>query len=126
MRFTRLIAAAVLVGVGVSAMAQFGGQERPASNDGKIMRRIKIRHADPYLIMLLLSGTQGTDLAPETSTILNSGGNGGFGGRNNWGGGSGNGNGNRGLGGGSGNGNNFGNRSGGGNNNRGRGHGGGF
>lgn len=46
------------------------------------VRRLKIRSADPQFIMMMLSGTQSTQLAPEMSTLFKSGGfgGGGFGG----------------------------------------------
>jgi len=57
------------------------------AQDGKIIRRIKIRSADPYFIAMMLAGRQNYNLAPETSTILKtnlgggrSGGSGSFGG----------------------------------------------
>ena len=43
------------------------------------VRRLKIRSADPQFIMLMLSGTQSTQIMPEMSTLFKSGG-GGFGG----------------------------------------------
>jgi hypothetical protein len=54
--------------------------ERPTVTNP--VRRLKIRHADPQLIMLLLSGSQSTGLMPEMSTIFNTRnlGGGGFGG----------------------------------------------
>jgi type II secretory pathway component GspD/PulD (secretin) len=48
-----------------------------------VVRRLKIRSADPQLIITLLSGSQSTGVAPEESTIFNTesgGGSGGFGG----------------------------------------------
>lgn len=59
-----------------------------AQSDGKIVRRLYIRHADPQLIYMLLRGTTTFQTPPEMSTIIN--GNGGFGGSS-FGGGSGNG-----------------------------------
>jgi hypothetical protein len=64
------------------------GTTRPTT----VIRRLKIRSADPQLIITLLSGSQSTGVAPEESTIFNTpttqgggfggggGGNGGFGG----------------------------------------------
>ena len=55
------------------------GAPPPVSNP---VRRLKIRSADPQFIMLMLSGTQSTGIAPEMSTVFNSRGfgGGGFGG----------------------------------------------
>lgn len=51
-------------------------------------RRIQIRHADPYLIYVLLNGTFDiTSLQPETSTMVGGGGMGGGGGFGGMGGG---------------------------------------
>jgi len=51
-----------------------------------VVRRLKIRSADPQFIITMLSGSQNTGVAPESSTIFNTGnssnGNGGFGGGN--------------------------------------------
>lgn len=46
------------------------------------VRRIKIRSVDPQFIILMLQGTQSTQISPEMSTIFKSGGfgGGGFGG----------------------------------------------
>ncbi len=60
-----------------------------AAINTKVVRRLKIRSADPQLIITLLSGSQSTGVAPEESTIFNTGsgsgggqggGQGGFGG----------------------------------------------
>jgi hypothetical protein len=40
---------------------------------GTVIRRLKIRHADPLLIMTLLGGNQSTSIPPEQSTVANSG-----------------------------------------------------
>jgi hypothetical protein len=49
-----------------------------------VIRRLKVRQADPQLIITLLSGSQSTNTAPEQSTVFNTpsggGGGGGFGG----------------------------------------------
>lgn len=50
--------------------------------DTKVIREIKIEHADPYLIYLLLAGELIVNLPPEISTL--SGGFGGFGGGRNF------------------------------------------
>ena len=53
------------------------------AQDGKVVRRIKIRHADPQLVMMLLNGTTNFYTPPEMSTnIFGNGwsGGGGFGG----------------------------------------------
>ena len=50
-----------------------------AQQDGKSVYRIKIRHADPQLIYLLLAGKTTFNTPPEMSTMI-FGGNGGFGG----------------------------------------------
>jgi len=56
------------------AMTAFG-------QDNKVVRKIQIRHADPQLIFLLLSGKTTFSTPPELSTIIYGfGGNGGFGG----------------------------------------------
>jgi hypothetical protein len=56
-----------------------------------VVRRLKIRSADPQMIITLLSGSQSTSVAPEQSTIFNtnSGGGGGLGGGGGFGGGGG-------------------------------------
>ena len=88
--WTKTLALALVASMGVAAFAQ---------NDNRVVRRIPIRHADPYLIMRMLNGAQDV-WQPEYSTIFNLNGNGGFGnsgpggGGNRFGGGSGNGNGN--------------------------------
>lgn len=92
-KFGLLAVALALTG---AAFAQsFGGQSGTPSEDGKVIRRLKIRSADPALIMLLLSGSQSTSTPPEISTVINTG-NAGFGGagnRNGFGGSNSNGNG---------------------------------
>lgn len=69
-----LLSLLVLLVTAASVMAQ---------GDGKTVRRLRIRHADPALIMLLLTGRANFSTPPEISTIINapggSGGNGGFG-----------------------------------------------
>jgi len=50
------------------------------AQDGKVVKRIKIRHADPQLIMMLLNGTTNFYTPPEMSTNIFGGGFGGFGG----------------------------------------------
>jgi hypothetical protein len=64
-----------------------GNQEQPGvTTTNKVVRRLKILHADPAFIIQMLSGTQSTGNAPEQSTISNTpgggsggSGNGGFG-----------------------------------------------
>ncbi|MFY9234110.1 MAG: hypothetical protein WAO58_06585 [Fimbriimonadaceae bacterium] len=76
--FARAISICVLSAVAGSIFAQGSGQ--PAPQDGNLVtRRIKIRKADPALIMLLLAGSQSTQVPPEISTLQKLG-NGGFGG----------------------------------------------
>lgn len=48
------------------------------TQDTKNLYRIKIQHADPYLVYLLLSGKANFGTPPELSTTIFSG-NGGFG-----------------------------------------------
>jgi len=55
-----------------------------------VVRRLKIRSADPQFIITMLSGSQNTGVAPESSSIFNTGNgrsnsNGGFGGGSNGG-----------------------------------------
>ena len=58
------------------------------AQDDKVVRRIKIRHADPQLIMMLLNGTTNFNTPPEMSTnIFGSGGFGGGDGGGSYGGG---------------------------------------
>jgi type II secretory pathway component GspD/PulD (secretin) len=62
-----------------------GGVPITMSIEGPVIRRIKLRSADPYMIAALIGakkGSQNYNLAPETSTILNlrSSGSGGIGG----------------------------------------------
>lgn len=67
-----LISALLVCVLACSALAQ----------DGKVVRRIKIRHADPQLIMMLLNGATNFYTPPEMSTNIFGnrwGGNGGFG-----------------------------------------------
>jgi hypothetical protein len=67
----KLILALGLVAISAIGLAQSGG---------KVVRRIQIRHADPQLIFMLLSGTTNFQTPPEMSTIwFGLGGNGGFG-----------------------------------------------
>jgi hypothetical protein len=79
MHLIRTVSVLCLGLVAASSFAQFGGSERFSTPDGKVVRRIKIRHADPEFIMRMLMGSQST-MQPEWSTILNISGNGGFGG----------------------------------------------
>lgn len=74
----KLILALVLAAISAIGLAQ---------SDGKVVRRIQIRHADPQLIFMLLSGTTNFQTQPEIST-LQFGFGGGFGGSG-FGGGSG-------------------------------------
>ena len=46
-----------------------------ASDNGKIVRRIKIRSADPAYIAMMLRGHQNFNLPPELSTVNKSGNN---------------------------------------------------
>ena len=71
------ILASLLCMVMISGLA--GAQDAPKP-DTKIVRRIKIRSADPRLIALLLSGKGNFLTPPESSTILKLGGNTGNGG----------------------------------------------
>jgi hypothetical protein len=66
-----------------------GGETVTTTGDGKVLRRIKIRHADPMLIMILIgsqNGSQITSLPPELTSLMTGGGQqgggqgGGFGG----------------------------------------------
>ena len=66
---SKITALALLAALSISALAQ---------SDGKVIRRIKMRSADPLFIMKMLAGSQ-SEPFPEISTILNAGGNGGFG-----------------------------------------------
>lgn len=74
--FARAISICVLSSVTAAIFAQ--GLPNPQDRN-MVTRRIKIRKADPALIMLLLSGSQSTQVAPEISTLQKLG-NGGFGG----------------------------------------------
>ena len=58
------------------------GPEVGGGRPTTVVRRLKVRSADPQLIITLLSGSQSTGVAPEESTIFNtrSGGGGGQGG----------------------------------------------
>lgn len=69
----KLILALALVAIAAMGMAQ---------SDGKVVRRIQIKHADPQLIYLLLAGKTNFNTPPEMSTYIFSGpgGFGGFGG----------------------------------------------
>ena len=51
-----------------------GGTDIPPPTQSNVIRRLKIRSADPLLIMVLLGGSQSTALPPEISTVQNSGG----------------------------------------------------
>ena len=59
---------------------QGGGTPEVPTTSNKVIRRLKIRSADPLFIMTMLSGSQSTSTAPEMSTVFNSGGSGGQGG----------------------------------------------
>lgn len=76
---------ATLTCIGLISCAAF------AQQDGKSVYRIKIRHADPQLIYMLLAGKTTFSTPPEMSTLI-FGGNGGFGGGGFGGGGFGGGN----------------------------------
>lgn len=89
----------LILALGLAAISAIG----LAQSDGKVVRRIQIRHADPQLIFMLLSGTTNFQTPPEMSTLQFGFGN--FGGGN---GGSGFGGGNNGFGGFGGFGNGFG------------------
>ena len=86
----------LILALGLAAISAIG----LAQSDGKVVRRIQIRHADPQLIFMLLSGTTNFQTPPEVSTLRF--GFGGFGGGNGGFGGSGFGGGNNGFGGGNG------------------------
>jgi hypothetical protein len=70
----------LILALGLAAISAIG----LAQSDGKVVRRIQIRHADPQLIFMLLSGTTNFQTPPEMSTLQfgfgGFGGNGGFGG----------------------------------------------
>jgi len=104
-----------------------GGIEPPAKPNDKIIRRIRVRSADPMVIAMLMANSK-TDfsLPPEVSTVIKSRGNGqgGGGGFGNNGYGGGNGSGNNGFGGGNFGGNNYGGNNSGGNNSGGNNYGG--
>lgn len=68
--FVKTISIGLVAAVAAGAMAQ---------SDGTVVRRIKLRKADPALVMLMLSGSQSTQIGPEISTIQKASGNGGFG-----------------------------------------------
>lgn len=51
----------------VCAFAQEAPSVKP---DTKVVRKIKITHADPMLIALLLSGKLNLTSAPEISTVI--------------------------------------------------------
>jgi uncharacterized membrane protein YgcG len=61
------------------------------AQDGKVVRRLQIRHADPQLIYLLLRGQTNFQTPPELSTLQLTGGgfSGGFGGGGSFSGGNG-------------------------------------
>ena len=86
----------LILALGLAAISAIG----LAQSDGKVVRRIQIRHADPQLIFMLLSGTTNFQTPPEMSTLRF--GFGGFGGGKGGFGGSGFGGGNNGFGGGNG------------------------
>jgi len=93
----------LILALGLAAISAIG----LAQSDGKVVRRIQIRHADPQLIFMLLSGTTNFQTPPEMSTLRFEfggfgGGNGGFGGSGFGGGNNGFGGGNNGFGGGNG------------------------
>lgn len=92
----------LILALGLAAISAIG----LAQSDGKVVRRIQIRHADPQLIFMLLSGTTNFQTPPEMSTLQFGFGN--FGGGNGGFGGSGFGGGNNGFGGFGGFGNGFG------------------
>ncbi|HVL50889.1 MAG TPA: hypothetical protein VM754_05245, partial [Actinomycetota bacterium] len=49
-------------------------QDLPGTTrSNEVIRRIPIRHADPFLVMTLLSGNQSTVLEPETTTVTKTG-----------------------------------------------------
>src|SRR5687767_13568425 len=87
----KFLAIASVAGLGLQAMGQTFIDGPPPQHDpnNKVIRRIKIHHADPALIMLMLSGNQSTAFGPEMSTVANTPGFGGFGGSS-FGGGNGN------------------------------------
>jgi len=86
----------LILALGLAAISAIG----LAQSDGKVVRRIQIRHADPQLIFMLLSGTTNFQTPPEMSTLRF--GFGSFGSGNGGFGGSGSGGGNNGFGGGNG------------------------
>lgn len=87
----------LILALGLAAISAIG----LAQSDGKVVRRIQIRHADPQLIFMLLSGTTNFQTPPEMSTLrFGFGGFGGFGGSGFGGGNNGFGGGNNGFGGG--------------------------
>ncbi len=62
------------------------GDENPGVNlTSTVVRRIKIRSADPEFIIQMLSGSQSTGTTPEMSTLNNTPSGGGFGGGGNGG-----------------------------------------
>lgn len=75
MKFVKIFVGSVLAMAATAAMAQ---PVDPLQENKGSIKRIKIRKADPELIMRLLAGSLGT-MQPEWSTILNSTGRGGFG-----------------------------------------------
>jgi len=76
----KILTTLLLIGViASSALAQ----------DGKILWRLHIRHADPQLIYMLLAGTANFNTSPEMSTIINFGGGQNGGGQGGFGGGQG-------------------------------------
>jgi hypothetical protein len=66
-----------ILALGLAAISAIGF----AQSDGKVVRRIQIRHADPQLIFMALSGTTNFQTPPEMSTLIfGFGVSGGFGG----------------------------------------------
>ncbi len=50
--------------------SQGGSDSSVANSSGKVLRRLKIKHADPQLIYLLLRGRTNFNTPPEISTII--------------------------------------------------------
>lgn len=61
--------AILVLGMIGGLLAGCHAQNAPKDTGSKIVRRIKIQHADPALIALLLKGHQVYTLTPEISTI---------------------------------------------------------
>jgi hypothetical protein len=53
-----------------SSMGQDAVLPKAPPQDGKVIRRIQIKSADPQLIAFLLQGNQNFILPPEISTIM--------------------------------------------------------